>query len=114
MKGSLGNMRKITNLNSDWYFLKDGTKKDKTPRRANKKWEQVNLPHTWNNMDGQDGGFDFYRGACWYFKTVKVDLEGDEEAYLEFQGVSSIATVFISFINLIGHIIYVGCFYKKC
>lgn len=89
-------MRKITNLNSDWYFLKDGTKKDKTPRRANKKWEQVNLPHTWNNMDGQDGGFDFYRGACWYFKTVKVELESDEEAYLEFQGVSSIATVFIN------------------
>ncbi|MGN1161042.1 MAG: glycoside hydrolase family 2 protein, partial [Candidatus Fimenecus sp.] len=89
-------MRRITNLNSDWYFLKAGTRKDKTPRRANGKWEQVNLPHTWNNMDGQDGGFDFYRGACWYFKTIKVDLESDEEAYLEFQGVSSIAAVFIN------------------
>lgn len=89
-------MRKITNLNSGWYFLKEGTKKDKTPRRANGKWSEVNLPHTWNNMDGQDGGYDFYRGACWYFKTINVDLNGDKEAYLEFQGVNSVATVFIN------------------
>ena len=24
---------------------------------------QVALPHTWNNLDGQDGGNDYFRGS---------------------------------------------------
>jgi beta-galactosidase len=28
-------------------------------------WPQVRLPHTWNNLDGQDGGNDYYRGIGW-------------------------------------------------
>ena len=26
----------------------------------------VDLPHTWNALDGQDGGDDYYRGTCTY------------------------------------------------
>lgn len=25
---------------------------------------EVNVPHTWNNIDGQDGGNDYKRGSC--------------------------------------------------
>ena len=32
-------MKKIISLNSDWIFCKEGVK------------ENVNLPHTWNNLD---------------------------------------------------------------
>ena len=40
-------------LNRDWQFAgPDG--KDIT----------VRLPHTWNNIDGQDGGNDYYRGTA--------------------------------------------------
>jgi hypothetical protein len=24
-------------------------------------WQEIRLPHTWNNLDGQDGGNDYYR-----------------------------------------------------
>lgn len=106
-------MRKIQNINDNWYFLKDGTRNNKTPRRAGKKWETVDLPHTWNNMDGQDGGFDFYRGACWYFKTITVPVADDEEAYIEFRGVSSVAAVFVNGKKAVVHKGGFSCFRAK-
>lgn len=35
--------------------------------------EPVTLPHTWNAIDGQDGGNDYYRGTCCY-TTVLPDI----------------------------------------
>ena len=26
----------------------------------------LDLPHTWNALDGQDGGNDYWRGVCTY------------------------------------------------
>ena len=45
-------MRKIIPVNDNWLFTKAGTA------------EVVTLPHTWNAVDGQDGGNDYYRGTC--------------------------------------------------
>lgn len=88
-------MRRIISLNCGWSFSRDKIKKNQMPNFLNK-WEKVNLPHTWNNLDGQDGGMDYYRGACWYKKTFTVNLKKNEEAYLEFKGANSNCTVFIN------------------
>ena len=48
-------MRKIHNINNDWNFSIDGKEK-----------EVVNIPHTWNNIDGQDGGNDYLRTLATY------------------------------------------------
>ena len=46
-------MRTTINLNNDWQFTgPDG------------KTIAVNVPHTWNAIDGQDGGNDYWRGEC--------------------------------------------------
>lgn len=76
-------MRRIQNLMEDWTFVNhDGTE------------NQVNLPHTWNAIDGQDGGNDYYRGACSYRKTFsKPVFSGEEVVYLEFAGVNASADV---------------------
>lgn len=29
-------------------------------------WTPISIPHTWNNLDGQDGGNNYYRGIGWY------------------------------------------------
>ena len=56
--------------------------------------EALDLPHTWNGKDGQDGGNDYKRQKCFYFKEItKSELVG-EENYLEFDGVNSSAEVF--------------------
>ena len=36
-------------------------------------WQSVDLPHTWNNKDGQDGGNDYHRGAAWYRHHLPAD-----------------------------------------
>lgn len=79
-------MRTIYNFNEGWSFTKPG----ETP-------VGVTLPHTWNAKDGQDGGNDYFRGTCNYEKTFKrPDMEANGQAYLEFQGVSSSAEVYLN------------------
>ena len=53
-------MRKITTLTDGWRF---GKSRDAMI-------ENVTLPHTWNAVDGQDGGNDYYRGTCWYMREL--------------------------------------------
>ena len=53
-------MRRIQNLMEQWLFIGPDNRQ-----------EQVNLPHTWNAKDGQDGGNDYYRGTCHYEKTFE-------------------------------------------
>ena len=61
-------MRKFVNLNDNWIFTyHDGNK------------QTVNIPHTWNNIDGQDGGNDYYRGTCTYNKTFEAPLFNENQ-----------------------------------
>ena len=55
----------------------------------------LNLPHTWNNIDGQDGGNDYKRGSCTYALTFPAPaFDADkQEVWLEFDGVNSSAKV---------------------
>lgn len=55
----------------------------------------VNIPHTWNATDGQDGGDDYWRGSCTYEKKFPCP-EFDKKThcvYLEFAGVNASAEV---------------------
>lgn len=64
-------MRTVTNLNEGWYFTKQNTAVP-TGIPAEKGWEKISLPHTWNAMDGQDGRGSYYRGTCWYVKSFET------------------------------------------
>ena len=52
----------------------------------------IRLPHTWNALDGQDGGGDYYRGTC----TYEIDLpdpSAGKRQYIEFRGANHVAEV---------------------
>ncbi|MDE5604775.1 MAG: glycoside hydrolase family 2 protein [Eubacterium sp.] len=89
-------MRKVQAINGGWAFHKGDTKRHKIPKKVKKGWEAVELPHTWNALDGQDGGFDYYRGACWYFKELDIFPKNNEEIYLEIPAASLTAEVYIN------------------
>lgn len=94
-------MRKITNINSGWLFSKDA---EKVPNVLPDNWQEVDLPHTWNGDDGQDGGNDYYRGTCYYAKELDGSLFDDGKVcYLEFRGVNSTAEIFFNGEKLITH-----------
>ena len=79
-------MRKTTILNADWLFrYHDGTE------------TRLDIPHTWNNLDGQDGGDDYWRGTCVYEKTFPMPAhEENELVYLQFNGVNASAKVILN------------------
>lgn len=82
-----GSMRNSISLNPNWEFsIKDQPAID------------VNIPHTWNAIDGQDGGNDYYRGIGTYEKTfAKPDFDANtRDVYLEFCGVNATATVLLN------------------
>ena len=91
-------MRNILNLNENWLFIKDTT--DITLRDG----ETVNLPHSWNATDGQDGGNDYFRGSCLYVKTLnKAELPKTDRYYLEIRGANSSADVYANGEKLCHH-----------
>ena len=87
-------MRKRETLNQGWLFI--GPDKKEIP---------VNLPHTWNAVDGQDGGNDYWRGSCVYTKTFDAPAydPATECVYLEFRGVNATADVSLNGEKCIHH-----------
>lgn len=88
-------MRKVVDFNTKWAFSKES---NTIPVEMPKNWVWVNLPHTWNNIDGIDGENDYYRGICYYANTVdKLEfLPKADEYYLEFEGANSSADVYVN------------------
>lgn len=68
-----------------------------TFRREDGEEEEVDLPHTWNGRDGQDGGNDYIRRAAVYTKKfTRPALLAGERCVLLFKGVNSQASVVLN------------------
>ncbi len=87
-------MRNSISLNRDWTFF--------GPQGAA---EQIDLPHTWNASDGQDGGNDYWRGTCIYKKTFSMPEfdPNTQTVYLEFRGVNASADVELNGKKVVQH-----------
>ena len=90
-------MRKILKLNEGWQFIKDCADPLATDGAV-----AVNLPHTWNNEDGYDGG-TYFRGSCVYTKIINKDELGEGLHYLEIRGANSSADVYLGGEHLAHH-----------
>ena len=65
----------------------------------------VDLPHTWNNIDGQDGGNDYWRGICIYktrFAAPAFD-KNTQQVWLQFEGVNASAKVTLNGVEVTRH-----------
>ena len=95
-------MRQILNFNKKWAFSKE-TKE--LPVSLPNNWVWVNLPHSWNAIDGMDGDNDYYRGTCLYAKAVdKAEfLPVADKYFLEFQGANSSADLYVNGKHLAHH-----------
>ena len=87
------NKRNIVKIDDSWKFVKSAESEEDA---VSKEGTPVTLPHTWNAIDGQDGGNDYYRGACWYVRTMKEsDLPEGDEIWIEFRGAAMAAKVYL-------------------
>ena len=91
-------MRNLININKDWLFVKN------TTDISLQDGEKINIPHSWNAIDGTDGGNDYFRGACLYKKTlIKSELPATDRYYLEFRGANSSCDVYVGGEKLAHH-----------
>ncbi len=94
-------MRNVINFNAQWAFAKQMAE---IPTALPAEWETVDLPHSWNAVDGQDGGNDYFRGTCVYAKPIILqDLPKADQYYLEIRGANSSADVYIDGKKLAHH-----------
>ena len=94
-------MRNVISLNAKWAFAKAPAA---LPESYPADWEEVNVPHCWNAVDGQDGGNDYFRGTCHYAKTLcKNDLPQADRYFLEIRGANSSADVYMDGKHLAHH-----------
>ncbi|MBR5782687.1 MAG: glycoside hydrolase family 2 protein [Clostridia bacterium] len=94
-------MRTVYNFNQKWAFTKQASE---LPVQLPTDWCWVNLPHSWNAIDGQDGDNDYFRGVGYYAKIVnRADLPEAERYYLEIQGANSSADVYLDGKHLAHH-----------
>lgn len=87
-------MRSTTKLMKNWQFTgPDG------------KTTAVDLPHTWNNIDGQDGGNDYWRGICIYKTRFAVPAfdKNTQQVWLQFEGVNASAKVTLNGVEVARH-----------
>ena len=91
-------MRNLININKDWLFVKN------TTDISLQDGEKINIPYSWNAIDGTDGGNDYFRGACLYKKTlIKSELPVADLYYLEFRGANSSCDVYVGGEKLAHH-----------
>ena len=88
-------MRRITTLTDGWRFLKHDMPVEAAMQYA-AAGEAVTLPHTWNAIDGQDGGNDYYRGRCWYVRELTRSECAGERLFLELNGANHTAEVYLN------------------
>ena len=65
-------MRTITNINKGWAFSLDAKE---IPASYPAGWRALDLPYTWNEKDGQDGGNDYLRTKGYFAKTLPLFIQ---------------------------------------
>lgn len=95
-------MRNVINLNQDWRFIQENAG---LPAVLPENWSKINLPHTWNAIDGHDGNGGYDRGCYWYaksFATPKQPLEGGR-VFVEILAAGQQAMVYVNGSQAIYH-----------
>lgn len=92
--------RQSRELATGWKFLKQ----DADVSADTTAWEAVQVPHTWNAIDGQNGRAataetpaGYYRGPAWYQRMLDVPAEWkSKRVFLRFEGASLVSDVYVN------------------
>jgi beta-galactosidase len=99
---SKGDTRTDEMLTAGWKFIKD----DVPPAAPTDAWENVTIPHTWNTKSADTAPhpagdphwkFGYYRGACWYERTLTIPAEWKgKRVFIRFEAASLVARTYIN------------------
>lgn len=82
-------------LNDQWRFYRAEASGAEQSAFDDSGWEAVSVPHTYNALDAQDGGGNYYRGPAWYRKHFTLSAaDAGKRVYLFFESVGKKAQVY--------------------
>ena len=96
------------NINANWAYVYGDVKDAELDSLNTAQWSTLNLPHTWNAFDGQDGikdkasvtsrmSGDYACGTAWYRKSLVGSLEWQgKQIYIQFDGANRRTDVFVN------------------
>ncbi|RYX82915.1 glycoside hydrolase family 2 protein [bacterium] len=92
--------RQTRELTTGWKFLRQ----DAEVGADTSTWTNVQVPHTWNNIDGQNGQAataetpaGYYRGPAWYERKLEVPASWkSKRVFLRFEGTSLVSDVYLN------------------
>ena len=97
-------MRNVLLFNENWKFAKTSELVTSIDEFMG---ESITLPHTWNALDGQDGGNDYWRGTAMYakaFKKADIPMESENDrVILSLKGAAMTSEVYLNGTKLCHH-----------
>jgi beta-galactosidase len=97
-------IRHDTLLVDGWRFIKSDVTGAEQESFDDQSWAVISIPHTWNALDGQDGGNDFYRGPGFYRRHFSIDAsEAGRQLFIHFNGVNTVTDVWVNGVYLGQH-----------
>src|SRR5262249_12822269 len=97
-------IRRDTSLVDGWRFVKRDVAGAEQKNFDDQTWEIISIPHTWNALDGQDGGNDYYRGPGFYRRHFSIDAsEAGRQLFIHFDGVNTVTDVWVNGVYLGQH-----------
>ncbi len=97
--------REKLNFNVGWKFIKKDVKGAENVGVNDKSWQNVNCPHTYNDIDtfddwspkGHVGELNQWHGKTWYRKHFTVDKKFQgKKVFIEFEAVRQVAEVYLN------------------
>src|SRR6185436_18210865 len=89
-----------TIINAGWKFNRADVAGAEAPAFNDAAWMSLDLPHTWNSADGQNGPTStpaYYRGIGWYRKHLMVaGTMAGKKLYLQFDASAYITDVWVN------------------
>jgi Glycosyl hydrolases family 2, sugar binding domain len=83
-------------LDANWRFIRQDVPGAQTTAFDDSAWTLLDLPHTWNNLDGQDGG-PYYRGVGWHRTHYPIPTAySGRHFFLKFDGAFSVSDVWVN------------------
>lgn len=84
-------------INEAWKFSKEDIKESEKVGFSDKNWSVVSIPHTWNEEDAVDETAGFYRGACWYRRTIFIGNEAKgKNTLINFDGANQVVELYVN------------------
>ncbi len=84
-------------IDDGWKFFRSDASGASAAGFDDASWTSIALPHTWNALDGQDGGGDYYRGIGWYRRHVTLPAAAaGKKVYLQFDAANTVTDVYVN------------------